>query len=247
MQIIDLLARHRVFTADQLADLCFPSRWAARIRLVTLAEMEVLARFRDDNRAAFRYALGYWGAAVHAWRKGDPPPTRPAVAQAIHQLSVSRKRGHLEGVNAFFAALTAEARASGGTVRVAQWRSEEEAASLFLGKVRPDGAGTLAWEGGAAVSFCFEYDTGSETLERLAAKLDRYASRQPVGGHRAVLIQLAQVGREHNLHRWLTGPVFPFAVATTVSVSGLLEASWRPVGATARASLAALGAGAVVS
>jgi hypothetical protein len=81
----------------------------------------------------------------------------------------------------------------------------------------------------------------------LAAKLDRYASRQPVGGHRAVLIQLAQVGREHNLHRWLTGSVFSFTVATTVSVSGLLEVNWRRVGEASRASLAALGAGAVIS
>lgn len=247
MQIIDLLARHRLFTADQFADLCFPSNWTARNRLVTLAEMEVLARFRDDNRSAFRYALGFWGAAVHAWRRNEAPPTKAAVAQAVHQLAVSRKRGHLEGVNTFFTTLAAEARASGGSVRLAEWRSEEEAASMFLGKVRPDGAATLAWDSGAAVSFCFEYDTGTETLDILAAKLDRYASRQPVGGHRGVLIQLTRPRRETNLHHRLTGHVFPFMVATTVTTSGLFGDCWRPVGSAQRTSFGALGAGAVLS
>ncbi|MEU5875002.1 replication-relaxation family protein [Glycomyces sp. NPDC047369] len=247
MQIIDLLARHRIFTADQLADLCFPSRWAARIRLVTLAEMEVLARFRDDNRSAFRYALGIWGAAVHAWRRNETPPTKSAVTQAVHQLAVSQKRSHLEGVNSFFTTIAAEARADGGSVRLAEWRSEDEAASMFLGKVRPDGAMTLVGDSEAAGTYFFEYDTGSETLEILTAKLDRYASRQPVGGHRRVLVQLTRPRREANLHHRLARHTLPFVVATTTAVNGLFGDCWRPVGHAERVSLRMLGIRAVLS
>jgi hypothetical protein len=240
MELIDALAHHRVFTAAQLADLCFPSAWAARVRVVTLVEMEVLARFRDDNRKAYRYTLGYWGAGVHAWRQGEPAPNRAAVALAVHQLAVSRKRGHLEGVNTFFTRMHAEARETGGT-RMGSWLCEDQAAGLFLGKVRPDGAGILTVEE-HTMPFYFEFDTGSEPLGYLAAKLDRYAARQPVGGHRLVLIQINRPGRERNFHDHLAGRRFPFPTATTSVTADLLGASWRGLGSERRARLSELGA-----
>jgi hypothetical protein len=237
MTVIDTVARHRLFTAAQLADWCFTSAWAARVRLVTLAEHEVLARFQDNNRAAFRYTLGYWGAAVHAWRRGEPPPTRQTVALAAHQLAVSQKRSHLEGVNAFFTRLHAEALQGAGTTAVSEWQCEEEAASLFLGKVRPDGAAVLTGDGGKEVPFFFEYDTGTEPLAYLAAKVDKYAARQPVGGHRLVLFQIVRPGRERNFHDHLAGRPFPFPVATTSARAGFLGARWRLVGSERRARL----------
>jgi len=241
MGLIDALARHRLLTAAQIAELFFPSAWAARIRLVTLIEMEVLARFRDTNRAAYRYTLGYWGAAVNAWRKGQPPPTRATVALAAHQLAVSRKRGHLEGVNAFFTAMYAEAR-SAGSVAVTQWLCEDEAASLFLGKVRPDGAAVLE-TGGGTVPFFFEYDTGTEPLTVLTAKLDRYTAAKPVGGHRPVLFQITRPGREENFHHQLAERGYPFPVATAAGSIGVLGVRWRLLGGTALVALVDLGAG----
>jgi hypothetical protein len=242
MGLIDALARHRILTAAQLAELFFPSEWAARIRLVTLIEMEVLARFRDDNRAAYRYTLGYWGAAVHAWRQGEPPPTRTAVALAAHQLAVSRKRTHLEGVNAFFTALHAEARAA-DSVAVTQWLCEDEAASLFLGKVRPDGAAVVTYESERAMPFFFEYDTGTEPLTVLTAKLDRYAEARPVDGQRLVLLQITRPGRERNFHRHLAGRAYPFPVATTTGGGGALGVRWRRLSETDPVALADLGEG----
>ncbi|MQM24633.1 replication-relaxation family protein [Glycomyces albidus] len=242
MRLIDAFARHRIFTAAQIAALYFPSAWSARIRLVTLIEMEVLARFRDANRAAYRYTLGYWGAAVHAWRRGDPPPTKAAVALAAHQLAVSRKRCHLEGVNAFFTALHAEATAL-GSISVTQWLCEDEAASLFLGKVRPDGAAVLAFEDGRTVPFFFEYDTGTEPLTLLTAKLDRYTAAKPVGGARPVLLQITRPGREQNFHHELAGREYPFPVATTAGSGGTLGVRWRRLGSTTLVALADLGLG----
>lgn len=242
MELIDALARHRILTAVQLADLCFPSTWAARVRAVTLFEMEVLARFRDDNRKAYRYTLGYWGAGVHAWRRGEPAPTKAAVALAAHQLAVSRKRGHLEGVNTFFTRLHAEARQLDG-VALSEWLCEDEAAGLFLGKVRPDGAGILTAESGA-MPFFLEYDTGTEPLAYLTAKLDRYAAKQPAGGHRLVLLQIVRPGRERNLHDALVDRQFPFLIATTSTRAGLLGARWRLVGSERTVGLSELGAGA---
>lgn len=240
MELIDALARHRVFTAVQLADLCFPSTWAARVRAVTLVEMEVFARFRDDNRKAYRYTLGYWGAGVHAWRQGEPAPTRAAVALAVHQLAVSRKRGHLEGVNTFFTRMHAEARQI-GAVAVSEWLCEDQAAGLFLGKVRPDGAGVLTTESGA-MPFFFEYDTGTEPLAYLVAKLGRYAAKQPAGGHRLVLLQIVRPGRERNFHDHLADRRFPFLIATTSARAGLLGARWRLVGSERTARLSEIGA-----
>ncbi|SDL00574.1 Replication-relaxation [Glycomyces sambucus] len=240
MELIDALARHRVLTAAQMADLYFPSTWAARVRAVTLVEMEVLARFRDDNRKAYRYTLGYWGGGVHAWRQGESAPTRAVVALAVHQLAVSRKRGHLEGVNAFFARMHAESREAGG-LTVGSWLCEDEAAGLFLGKVRPDGAGTLMGEG-CSTPFFFEYDTGSEPLGYLAAKLDRYAAKQPVGGNRLVLLQIIRPGRERNFHDHLAGRRFPFLIATTSAGAGFLGACWRVLGSERPARLSELGA-----
>jgi hypothetical protein len=240
MGLIDALARHRILTAAQLADLYFPSEWAARVRAMTLVEMEVLARFRDDNRKAYRYTLGYWGAGVHAWRRGEPAPTKAAVALAIHQLAVSRKRGHLEGVNTFFTRMHAEARQDCGVV-LSEWLCEDEAAGFFLGKVRPDGAGVLTVEGGA-IPFFFEYDTGTEPLAYLAAKLDRYAARQPAGGHRHVLLQIVRPGRERNFRDQLAGRQFPFSIATTSIGTGLLGACWRLNGSEQLVRLSELGA-----
>ena len=225
--IINALARHHVLTTTMLTELFFPSGWSARSRIVTLYEMGVLARFQDHKRDEYHYTLGYWGAAIHALRNQQPVPTPKAVNTAIQRLTVSRKRPHLEGVNAFFSRLTAGVRNHGDGLRVKSWLSEAEAAVLFLDKVRPDGAAELVNQDRQELRFFFEHDTGTETLEVLIGKLDRYAAKPPSEGHRTVLLQLTRRGREENLHKRLVQQRFPFPVATTNAVTGVLGTVWR--------------------
>jgi len=241
MAIVEALSRHRVFTSDMLTELFFPSGWSARSRILTLTEMEILARFRQDNRAAYRYTLGYWGAAIFAWKRRETPPTKKAVAANIHRLAVSGHRAHLEGVNAFFVDLTAGARAHGG-LKVKEWLCEEEAAALFLGKIRPDGAARLVvdnekWlpvvsreDTRKQLPFFFEHDTGTETLDVLIGKLSRYAEKPSREGYRPVLMQLTRRGREENLHHRLAAVHYPFPVATTSATTGVLGTVWRVQG-----------------
>lgn len=238
--IIDALARHRVLTTTMLTELFFPSGWAARSRIVTLYEMGVLARFQDHKRDEYHYTLGYWGAAVHALRNKQPVPTPKAVNTAIQRLTVSLKRPHLEGVNAFFARLTAGARSHGDGLRVKSWLCEAEAAALFLDKVRPDGAADLVNNAREGLAFFFEHDTGSEPLETLIGKLDRYAAKASRWGHQPVLLQLTRRGREENLHKRIVARHFPFPVATTSAVTGVLGTVWRVHGRIGRFHLTEL-------
>jgi Replication-relaxation len=88
---------------------------------------------------------------------------------------------HLIGVNLFFVALAARARAGGGRLRM--WLGEADAAlrydafmpALSRGqRPHPDGLGTWAQDG-REVTFFLEHDTGTEHLPRLEGKLPRYA------------------------------------------------------------------------
>ena len=68
------------------------------------------------------------------------------------------------------------------------------------------------------VGFYLEYDTGSETLDRLIGKIEPYRRLRRDGGpDYALLIHLPSAARETNLHRALNGeaPHLGFALTTT--------------------------------
>ncbi len=105
---------------------------------------------------------------------------------ADRQLALERSQrlAHMTGVNWFFVSLTAHARLTGeGELRV--WLSEAATrgwlndASLFKltgpDMPNPDGLGVWAAHGGE-VRFLLEYDTGTEHLPQLSAKLPAYAT-----------------------------------------------------------------------
>ena len=103
--LIDLLGRHQVLTLDQIQRLYYPSLRAARYRVTSLHEYDVLARFRALVRPgsqAFRYTLGYAGAVLHAAATEQPLPRRAAWSESRTRLAASPKLSHLLGVNDFF-------------------------------------------------------------------------------------------------------------------------------------------------
>ncbi|WP_051703789.1 replication-relaxation family protein [Glycomyces sp. NRRL B-16210] len=213
--MIELLGRHGMFTLDQLTSLLFTSERSARRRLEVLRGLDVAIRFRtcvSPGSQAYRYTLGHTGAYLHAAARGEPAPRRPAWERRMAELATSPRSGHLLGVNDFFARLTAACRS--GALELVEWLSEAETAVLSGGMVRPDASGLLHGVNGV-IEVWFEHDTGTETVEQVAAKLDRYRLHLS-GWPRTVLFELTSQRREEHLHTAWAETRAGFLVATTV-------------------------------
>jgi hypothetical protein len=135
------------------------------------------------------------------------------------------------GANDFFVQLLRHARHHPDT-RLARWWSERDASPRF-DRIRPDGHGVWV-DRGRQVGFFLEYDTGSEPLTTLVAKLARYRNLAGTGGPRyPVLFVLPNRTRETNLHRRLAERVDPgVLVATTNPDAGTDPAArvWQVFG-----------------
>lgn len=227
--LIDLLGRHRVFTIDQITGLLFTSTRSARERVKVLLDLDIVDRWRlseSPGSQAYRHTLGYTGAYLYTAGHGLPAP-RPTVHQRQQaELIASSHLSHRLAVNGFFARLTAQAR---GRVDLAltEWLSEAEAGALTGGLVRPDAAATITGPEGA-VEFWFEHDRGTETMHRLAEKVDRYRTRLP-GLRRALVFELTAGAREDHLHDALAEvrPHFTVATATTDRTEDPTARIWR--------------------
>jgi hypothetical protein len=270
--IFGLLAEHRVLTSTQLGRLCFPSMNRTRARLGELTERGMLVRFRrwrEHGTYPWCYTFGHLGAAVHAAATDTDLPTPAQIARRLPLLVHSPTLDHLLGVAEFFTTLhaaghqptarapgggpaTGRARAGGG--ELTQWWSEARTAAACGNLVRPDGFGewTTTTPAGLSVSvkFFYEHDTGTETLDRLVDKLDRYEQLAATDINRPILFGLGSRAREEHTHDAITrryGPHGPpgLTVATTHTAppAGAADPSgaiWWPVGAPRRRRLAAL-------
>src|SRR6266511_4357496 len=232
-ELCRLLAEHRVLTTDQVAALLFGSPVTARHRLLVLARLGVVERFRPllaygDGSAPWHYVLGPAGAAVLAAEQATPerPGWRRDRALAIAH---SQRLGHLVGVNGFFAALAGHARHHPDAA-LAVWLSERQCAARWGHVVRPDGYGR--WQHAAqAVEFFLEYDNGTEPLTRVLAKLHGYAELAAALHPAAlapVLLWLPGPGRETALRAAMGRP--PVLVATATARGGTHPAApvWLP-------------------
>lgn len=250
-RIVQLVADHRVLTTDQLTVLAFGSRTRAQHRLQELYELDMLWRFRFPRAAGgsypWHYALGYTGARLIAARKAVRPPRPAEHAQHLERLVESPKLRHQLGVNDFFVGLAAYARRVGWPDAnvfdgngLDSWRSEADITDHHDRLVRPDGFGCWS-ERGRLTRFYLEYDTGSETLDRVAAKLDDYdaAARRagrPLTG--PVLFTVATAHREAGLRAALARSLVRVADSVTVATTardyghpdGPAGPVWAPLG-----------------
>jgi len=213
--ICRVLWEHRLLTTEQVCDLCFTSLVSTQHRLVTLWRLGVLDRFRSIRPVgseSWRYTLGPLGAGLVAAERGVDPPRASVLRDRVVALAAGQRTAHTLGVNGFFCALHAAAR-SRPDAAVGAWWSERRCAAEWGDFVRPDAYGV--WEeGGDRVEFFVEHDTGTETLARVAAKLDAYRDlAEAEGAARPVLFWLAQPGREPALRRALEGTALPVATA----------------------------------
>ena len=149
----------------------------------------MLRRFRphrETGSAPWHYLLGPAGAALLGAEDADERKWLAAV-RADRQVALvrSQRLAHLTGVNWFFASLPAHARAASGGAELRAWLNEAAAAGWLLDRMppayglhhdlpHPDGLGMWA-ESSREFTFVLEYDTRSEHLPQLTAKLPGYS------------------------------------------------------------------------
>ncbi|MHB8450661.1 MAG: replication-relaxation family protein [Mycobacteriales bacterium] len=226
-----LLASHRVLTTDQVADVAFTGVRRAAQRLAELHSFTVLDRFRPRawaGSAPYHWLLGPAGAALLAAEAGEAVAALRWRRDTATALARSQRLAHLVGVNATFTALIRTARTHPGC-ELATWWSEARCAAEWGELVRPDGYGVWA-SGGRRAPFLLEYDTGSERLARLGAKLPGYADLAVAVGHPTwVCFRFPTPGREAAARGVLTHPGVPVATAVLGPRADPSGPVWLPV------------------
>jgi len=213
--ICRLLFDHRVLTTGQVADVGFDSVRKAQARLSVLHAHGVVDRFRFrswSGTSPYHFTLGPAGAAVVAAERGVTVADLGWHKQTATALATNRQLAHLVGCNGVFTRLIRTARTRSGC-QLAEWWSARRCAAVWGEIVRPD-AYAVWVEGDTRLPFCFEYDTGTETLGRLAQKLDGYARLAQAVGHATwVLFAFPSPGRHTAARRVLAHPQVPVATA----------------------------------
>ncbi|RRO17068.1 hypothetical protein EIL87_12415 [Saccharopolyspora rhizosphaerae] len=174
--IIRMVHEHRVLTAPQITSCAFPSPRSGRQRMRELYQWSVLDRFQptvDTGSAPQHYVLGPAGASVLAADAGIDPKTLGYRRDRATSIAHSQRLAHAVGVGEFFTALIARAHTH-ESEHVSAWWSEVRCARHFGDLVRPDAYGRWRHDG-REFEFFLEYDLGTETTGRVAAKLSGYA------------------------------------------------------------------------
>jgi hypothetical protein len=235
--IAGLLVEHRALTTGQLAAVLFPSLAAARVRLYRLRQLgwvESFTPIRASGRLETHWVAGLLAARYVAVQQGTPPPAARGWRDRLESIAASSHLEHGDGANQVFVDLLAHTRVHPGT-RLARWWGPARVAAALGQRVHPDGHGIWA-DGDRQVGFLLEYDTGSEVLSRVAAKVEPYARLRRDGGpDYPVLVVLPNATREANLHRKLNGHAarLGVTVATTTPTSvsrspdGLAGPVWK--------------------
>lgn len=245
--MLRLIAEHRVLTSSQLTAALFAEPGKTRARIGILRAAGLVETFRPPAvRNPPLYCVATAKAVKLLGTAADTiatPPTGPKAAATAAALRPDLE--HLRGVNEFFCRLLAAARAR-PEAALEQWRSEWSTAKLFPARVRPDGFGR--WRDGQEWSeFFLEYDTGTEPLHRLVAKIAGYADLlRTADTCSPVLFWLRTPGREQHLHALLADLDLDdvVCVATAVGDPATADISgpvWRPTFTTRTLTLAALG------
>jgi hypothetical protein len=231
--LVSVLAEHQVLTTAQVTQLAFPSLDVAQRRLLRLTRLGILDRFRWHalvGSEAWHYTLGPSGAALVAAGRGVEAPRPADLRRRALRLAASPRLAHLLGVNGWFCSLAAHTRTHPDAALSAWW-SERRCAEHYGELVRPDGYGAFS-EAGRRVEFFVEYDTGSEPLARLAAKLGDYAELAIAGGpDHPALLWLPSAIREAHLRQILTQrlPGGPVATATAELADALDTSPAGPI------------------
>ena len=203
----------RVLTAPQIAQLAFASPRVANRRLLLLYQWRVLDRFQPyltAGSAPMHYVLDTAGAAALAAEDDLTTGTFGYRHDRAIEIAHSLRLAHTVGTNGLYTALVGIANHSGphgshGDARaVTAWWPEARCARHFGEHVRPDAYGR--WhENGQEIEFFLEYDCGTESLARVAAKLAGYERLAAASGiSTPVLFWFPTQAREESARRALS-------------------------------------------
>ncbi|GAA2110085.1 replication-relaxation family protein [Streptomyces synnematoformans] len=201
-----MLNEHRVLTTHQIASLAYTSLRSAQRRLRTLHHHAVLDSFRpltQTGSAPEHYTLGPAGAAVLAAHAGCDLTDLGWRPSHTGRVAYSPSLGHDLGVNELLVHLAAHGRTA-ATTGLPLWLSERSCARRWGDIVRPDAYAHYA-DGDLLLPFFLEYDTGSQPLSRVEAKLTGYAAftTTTASARPALLIHTRTASRDQALRRRL--------------------------------------------
>ncbi|GAA1082749.1 replication-relaxation family protein [Kitasatospora arboriphila] len=252
--LLHLLLEHRVLTTGHITDLAFTGRRSANRRLADLRALGLTDSFRPHRRTGSHpahHVLGRLGAQLLAARHATTPAALGWHPELATRTAYSPFLAHDLGATAFFTRLAHHSRTHPDSGRLTAWWSEQRCEHHWGDLVRPDAYGH--WQTPtAAASFFLEYDTGTEPLTRLAAKLNDYAEAAATTRTRPlVLFTLHSTRREQTLHQRLDGHDALARIAAATTARDLpaacaadhhpAAAVWLPVGRPAhRTRLAGL-------
>jgi hypothetical protein len=231
-----LLHQHRTLTTDQVTAMLFTSPRTCRNRLNVLRRLGWIDWFqpiRPGARLPVHWIAGPLSARYVALATGGRPPTAKALRETQDRIVAATSHlAHTVGTNQFFVDLIAASRTGGG--RLTRWWAGPAIAGATGRRVHPDGHGVWQ-EPDATVAWFLEFDTGTESLPVVAAKLPPYRRLREAGGPDwPVLILLPSPNRETHLHQHLSRPGrIGVTVATATHTSAHRDPAgpiWRLVG-----------------
>ena len=252
--LLRMIAEHRVLTTAQVTQLAFGTTRAATARMTTLYQYRAVDRFRPlapAGSSPLHFILDEAGAMLLAAEDGITPADLGYRRDRSMAIALSPRLAHDTGANGIFTHLAATARASSGRQALECWWGERRCAATWGGHARPDGYGRwteqLPGRPAVTIDFFLEYDTGTEPLSRVVAKLAGYAALAArTGITTPVLFWLRSPAREAALHARLAGlpppgirdaasaaqiPGVPVATAApSTSSQGPAGAAWLPAG-----------------
>ncbi|MEU2263629.1 replication-relaxation family protein [Streptomyces sp. NPDC019645] len=226
-----MLHEHRVLTSHHIRHLAFTTLRSAQRRLRALHQYGVLDSFRplvQSGSAPEHYTLGPAGAALLAAWAGCEAADVGWRPTHTGRIAYSPSLGHDLGVNELLVRLAAHSRTHPDT-RLGLWLSERSCARRWGDIVRPDAY--AHWHDGThCLPFFLEYDTGSQTLGRVEAKLPGYAAFVTATSTRpALLIHTRTESRAKALRRHLTAPARDLGLTIATSSADFTTTTpWGP-------------------
>jgi predicted transcriptional regulator len=235
-QILRLLRWHRVLTTSQVHAMFFGDRNTAQHRMARLYELRLVERFRplrQGRDGEYHYVLDQLGAYVVAVMVNRDPDREVKLRWRTDQalsIATSQRLAHTVGANDIFVRLVAAARHD-PAAQLATWWGERYCKAVLGEVVRPDGLGV--WhEAGRSVTFCLDYDRGSEPRGRLAVKAVDYARLEATWGVPFwVLVVVPGPRREAGARAALSGEGLAITTTTQSGARRPTEAVWAPLDA----------------
>ena len=245
--ILAMLHEHQILATEQITALAFGGARTARARLNELTGLALIERTRSNpagpGASSYLYTLAPAGAVLLAAERDQDLKTLRYDRARTRRAALRPDLPHSLGCNTLMIRLATSHR-TGATGQLTTWLGALSCLRRWGDEIRPDAYGhyTHREVPGADCGFFIEYDTGSESITQLAAKVRGYVRfARNHTGHHPILIHTSHPAREARLHTLLrethgTCPV-PIATATAPLPH---EATWLAHNTAARVGITEL-------